>query len=49
MYDMNVIIILEALLICAGIIFACTVFVLAGLSGKFHFKKKGKGKGGGGW
>ena len=49
MYDMNLIVMIEALLICSAIIVGCILFVLAGLSGKFHFKRKQKGKGDGGW
>jgi len=49
MYDMNVIVMIEALLLCAAVIVGSTIFILAGLSGKFHFKRKKKGKGDGGW
>lgn len=50
---MNVIVILEALLLCAAIIFGCFVFITWGLSGRlkrfFSFKKKNKEMNDGGW
>lgn len=50
---MNVIVILEALLICAAIIFCSFVFIAWGLSGGlkrfFSFKKKNKEMNDGGW
>ena len=50
---MNVIVILEALLICAAIIFCSFVFIAWALSGVlkrfFSFKKKNKEMNDGGW
>lgn len=53
MYDMAVIEIIDALIICFSILVFCGIFTVAGLSGYFHpsayRKKKKEGDRDGGW